>query len=92
MSSGLYGSNDSRLSSKAGVMEFAIVMNTTQDDRGRAVVDYKEAKRLFDFICRNVKLPEVGRDSMESLSDGYVKLMEVLVNEVAKKDSKKEVQ
>lgn len=91
MSSGFYGSNDSRLSSKAGAMEFAIVMNTTQDEKGRTVVDYKEAKRLFDFICRNVKLPDVERDSAESLSDSYVKLMEMLTNEVAKKDSKKEV-
>ena len=92
MGSGLYGSNDSRLSSKAGAMEFAIVMNTTSDEKGRTVVDYKEAKKLFDFICNNVKIPEVGRDSMESLSDGYVQMMEMLVNEVAKKDSKKEVQ
>ena len=91
MSSGFYGSNDSRLSSKAGAMEFAIVMNTTQDENSRAVVDYREAKRLFDFICRNVKLPEVGRDSMDNLSEGYVKLMEVLAKEVDKKDLKKEV-
>lgn len=91
MSSGFYGSNDSRLSSKAGAMEFAIVMNTTQDANGRAVVDYREAKRLFDFISRNVKLPEVGRDPMDNLSEGYVKLMEMLAKEVDKKSSKKEV-
>lgn len=91
MSSGFYGSNDSRLSSKAGAMEFAIVMNTTQDGNGRAVVDYREAKRLFDFISRNVKLPEVERDSMDNLSEGYVKLMEMLAKEVDKKGSKKEV-
>lgn len=91
MSSGFYGSNDSRLSSKAGAMEFAIVMNTTQNENGRTVVDYREAKRLFDFISRNVKLPEVGRDSMDNLSEGYVKLMEVLAKEVDKKGSKKEV-
>lgn len=91
MSSGFYGSNDSRLSSKAGAMEFAIVMNTTQDENGRAVVDYRGAKRLFDFISRNVKLPEVERDSMDNLSEGYVKLMEMLAKEVDKKGSKKEV-
>lgn len=91
MSSGLYGSNDSRLSSKAGAMEFSIVMNTTQDERGRTKVDYEEAKKLFDFICSNVTLPDVERDSAESLSDSYVKLMEMLINEVARKDSKREV-
>lgn len=91
MGSGLYGSNDSRLSSKAGAMEFSIVMNTMHDEKGRTVVDYKEAKKLFDFICNNVKIPEVERDSMECLSDSYVKLMEMLTKEVAKKESKKEV-
>ncbi len=89
MSSGLYGSNDSRLSSKAGAMEFAIVMNTTSDERGRAVVNYKEVKRMFDFICRNVKLPDLPRDSMDALSDGYVSLMQSLVKECAAKKEDK---
>lgn len=89
MSSGLYGSNDSRLSSKAGAMEFAIVMNTTSDEKGRAVVNYKEVKRMFDFICRNVKLPDLPRDSMDALSDGYVSLMQSLVKECAAKKEDK---
>lgn len=89
MSSGLYGSNDSRLSSKAGAMEFAIVMNTTSDERGRAVVNYKEVKRMFDFICRNVKLPDIPRDSMDALSDGYISLMQSLVKECAAKKEDK---
>lgn len=89
MGSGLYGSNDSRLSSKAGAMEFAIVMNTTSDEKGRAVVNYKEVKRMFDFICRNVKLPDLPRDSMDALSDGYVSLMQSLVKECAAKKEDK---
>lgn len=89
MSSGLYGSNDSRLSSKAGAMEFTIVMNTTSDEKGRAVVNYKEVKRMFDFICRNVKLPDLPRDSMDALSDGYVSLMQSLVKECAAKKEDK---
>jgi hypothetical protein len=89
MGSGLYGSNDSRLSSKAGAMEFAIVMNTTSDEKGRAVVNYKEVKRMFDFICRNVKLPDLPRDSMGALSDGYVSLMQSLVKECAAKKEDK---
>lgn len=91
MGSGLYGSNDSRLSSKAGAMEFAIAINTTSDDRGRAVVDYKEAKKLFDFICRNVSLPDVVVDGMDKLSDSCLELMKTLAEEVSKRDSKKEV-
>lgn len=89
MSSGLYGSNDSRLSSKAGAMEFAITMNATLDEKGRAVVNYKETKRMFDFICRNVKLPDIPRDSMDALSDGYVSLMQSLVKECAAKKEDK---
>lgn len=88
MSSGLYGSNDSRLSSKAGAMEFAIDINTTSDERGRAVVDYKEAKRLFDFICRNVKLPDVAVSSIDALLEGYNELMGTLANLIDKKESK----
>ena len=86
MSSGLYGSNDSRLSSKAGAMEFSIVMNTTQDEGGRTRVDYEEAKKLFDFICSNVTLPDVERDSAESLSECYTKIMEMLMKQTAKKE------
>lgn len=89
MGSGLYGSNDSRLSSKAGAMEFAIVMNTTSDEKGRTVVNYKEVKKMFDFICRNVKLPDLPRDSMDALSDGYVSLMQSLVKECAAKKEDK---
>lgn len=88
MSSGLYGSNDSRLSSKAGAMEFAIAINTTSDERGRAVVDYKEAKRLFDFICRNVKLPDVAVSSTDALLEGYNELMGTLAKQIDKKESK----
>lgn len=80
MVSGLYGSNDSRLSSKAGAMEFAIMMNTASDERGRAVVNYREAKRLFDFICRNVKLPDVGRDLSDSLSESYASLLKSIAS------------
>ena len=88
MSSGLYGSNDSRLSSKAGAMEFAIAITTTSDERGRAVVDYKEAKRLFDFICRNVKLPDVAASSTDALLEGYNELMGTLAKQIDKKESK----
>ena len=70
-------------------MEFAIVMNTTSDEKGRAVVNYKEVKRMFDFICRNVKLPDLPRDSMDALSDGYVSLMQSFAKECAAKKEDK---
>lgn len=85
MSSGLYGSNDSRLSSKAGVMEFAITMNTTLDDKGRPVVNYKEVKKMFDFICRNVKLPDVTVDYSEALIGSYKELLGTVAKQINKK-------
>lgn len=88
MGSGLYGSNDSRLSSKAGAMEFAIVMNTNHDEQGRVDIDYKEAKRLFDFICRNVKLPDVAVSLTDALLEGYNELMGTLAKQIDKKESK----
>lgn len=92
MSGGFYGSNDSKLSSKAGALEFAVAINTASDGNGRAVVDYDEAQKLFDFICKNVRLPEVGRDSMETLSEGYANLLDTLVKELgSRKVIEKEV-
>ena len=44
---------------------------------------------MFDFICRNVKLPDLPRDSMDALSDGYVSLMQSLVKECAAKKEDK---
>lgn len=87
MSSGLYGSNDSRLSSKAGAMEFAIMMNTNHDAANRVSINYKEAKRLFDFICRNVKIPDVGRDFSDSLSESYASLLQTIAKECSTKHS-----
>lgn len=86
MSSGLYGSNDLRLSSKAGAMEFSITINTTIDDKGQAVIDYRKAKRLFDFICKNVTLPEVPRGSTEALLEGYNELLGTMVKQLDKKE------
>lgn len=86
MGSSFYGSNDTRFSSKAGALEFAIVMNTVGDENGRAKVDYKEAKKLFDFICSNVSLPDVPRDSSDGISEVYSKMMEYLFKEKEVKD------
>ena len=85
MSSGLFGFNDScRLSSKAGAMEFAIVMNTNHDAENRVCINYAEAKKLFDFICENVSLPEVPMSSGEALIDGYNGLLSTLVKHIDK--------
>lgn len=88
MNSGFYGiSGSTRLSSKAGAMEFAIMMNTNHDGENRVCIDYKEAKRLFDFICRNVGLPDVPHDPSDSLSEMYTSLLGLIAKGSGDKDS-----
>ena len=48
---------------KAGAMSFAICYSFADGK-----VDYEEAQKLFDFICKNVNLPDVEKDSMEGLA------------------------
>lgn len=48
---------------KAGAMSFAICCSFADGK-----VDYEEAQKLFDFICKNVNLPDVEKDSMEGLA------------------------
>lgn len=92
MSSGLYGFNDSgRLSSKAGALEFAIMMNTNRDVEDRVAIDYKKAQRLFDFICKNVKLPDVPVSSTDALLEGYNGLLGAIMSHLDKKTNEKEV-
>ena len=88
MSSGLCGSNDSRLSSKASALEFAIAINSFCDQSGRVQVDYDGAKKLFDFITENVSLPEVCKGGAEELYGVYTGLVESLVQTLGKAKEK----
>ena len=54
------------IDSKGSAIYFAIVMSSLYSERnGARRVNYQKAQRLFDFICRNVKLPDVKPDGME---------------------------
>ncbi len=61
----LYNSSCSDMTafkSKAGAMSFAILMSSSIGENNTRKVDYDEALKLFDFICQNVKLPDVEKD------------------------------
>ena len=53
--------------SKAGAMSFAILMSTTYCEGGKRSVDYDEAQKLYDFITKNVELPDVEKDSYSEM-------------------------
>lgn len=63
------GSDMTVFKSKAGAMSFAILMNTSFNPEGRRVIDYDETRKLFDFICSSVNLPDVERDAMADMVD-----------------------
>lgn len=53
--------------SRASAMSFAILMSSTYVEGGARRVDYDEAQKLFDFILKNVTLPDVETDSYADL-------------------------
>lgn len=65
MSLGLYGGgcDTTAFRSKAGAMSFAIVMTMMTDENGVRTVNLLGAQQLFDFICKNVALPDVEKDA-----------------------------
>lgn len=61
-------------SCKAGAMYFAILFCAKQCGK----VDYDETKKLFDFICSNVTLPDVEKNPMEDIAGLGAKLSSLL--------------
>lgn len=62
----LCGSVAAPIDSKGSAISFAIVMCSSFSEKSKTrSVDYKKAQKLFDFICSNVKLPDVKPDGME---------------------------
>lgn len=78
-----YGiSGSSSLKSKADALKYAIEFTGTGEYPNR-VPDLTKAKELFDFICKNVQLPDVETDQLSDSLKGFTSLMEKLseVNE-----------
>ena len=70
----MMGFNGSALSSsmqnfqsKADALHYAIEFTATTDCSGSRKVEYEKAQELYDFICRNVQLPDVTPNPLEEL-------------------------
>lgn len=76
------------LDSKANAIAFAIMMATHCPGLNKPPrVNLKKAQVIFDFISRNVNLPEVKVDPTCELSAQLVKTMEALNTVTAKTHS-----
>lgn len=53
--------------SKADALHYAIEFTATIDCAGGRKADYNAAQELYDFICRNVQLPDVTPNPMEEI-------------------------
>lgn len=55
--------------SKADALHYAIEFTATFACDGSRKANYEAAKELYDFICRNVQLPDVTPNPMDALSE-----------------------
>lgn len=70
---------------KADAMKFALEFTATANDAGVRCANYEQAQELFDFICKNVILPDTDAFQIEQVSGLVDKIIEG-VNGVKKKD------
>ena len=75
---GISGSPMLSLKSKAEALKYAIEFTSTGEYPNRQY-NMKKAKELFDFICENVKLPDVEVDQLSNSLSGFTSLMEKLI-------------
>ena len=73
-----YGfSGSSSLKSKADALKYAIEFTATGEYPNR-VPDMAKAKELFDFICSNVRIPDVETDQLSNSLNGFTSMIERL--------------
>lgn len=58
--------------SKADALHYAIEFTATMACDGGRKANYEAAKELYDFICKNVQLPDVAPNPLEAFSE-YLK-------------------
>lgn len=67
------GFGPSVIDSKGAAMMFAVLMSSTYcANSSTRRINYKKAKKLFDFICSNIDLPEVRPDCI-GFADAIIK-------------------
>jgi hypothetical protein len=84
---GFSGSPMSSLKSKADALKYAIEFTSTGEYPNRQY-NMKKAKELFEFICENVKLPDVEVDQLSNSLSGFTSLMEKLSEKKAETQDK----
>lgn len=57
------------IETKGAAIAFAIMYSVEYTSNGKNRVNYKKAQKIFDFICKNVQLPDVRQDPMSSAGD-----------------------
>lgn len=68
------------IDSKGAAMMFAIMMSSAYcGSSSTRRINYKKAKRLFDFICANVNLPEVRPDCM-GFADNIIRVVSEFID------------
>lgn len=70
--------------SKAEALQYAINFTATDTENGTKA-NYEAAQELFDFICKNVKLPETKNESLDGFIERSTTLMESLQKKVEAK-------
>lgn len=68
------------LQSKADAIKYAIEFTEIVELHGSNKVNYEAAQELFDFICKNVNLPDVRPNP----SDGLVEFAKEYIKKLAK--------
>jgi hypothetical protein len=72
------------LQSKADAIKYAIEFTEIVELHGSNKVNYDAAQELFDFICKNVELPDVRPDP----ADGLVEFAKEYIEKLAKDKEK----
>lgn len=68
------------LQSKADAIKYAIEFTEIVELDGPNKVDYEAAQELFNFICKNVNLPDVKPNPADGLVEFAKKYIEELAN------------
>lgn len=83
---GLAGSfSGGGFNTKAEALQYAINFTAINADGGRKA-DYEAAQEMFDFICKNVKLPETKSESLDSFIERGTTLFESLQRRMEEKE------
>lgn len=77
----------SSFNSKAEVIKWAIEFTATNDEKYNRVPDYEKAQALYDFISKNVTLPDIPADPQ---GEFFKELKNVIAKELGKKKIKEE--